>query len=383
MGVEHWWAMTASPGDEIPTDRPGARLPLTYDECRARFRRAAVVADVAVATHPITAVGPDGQRLTIDVAQLGSSRPRRALAVLSGVHGVEGFVNSVLQTDLLGRLDPAALPDDMAVLMIHAVNPWGMAWWRRQNESNVDLNRNWRRDEIEPQHNDAYDEIHHLACPDTADMPATDTLLAAAADLVAERGYDWVRDAITIGQYRHPDGLHFGGDRTEESTAIVQQVVTDRLASVERLLTLDLHTGHGPSGAVTFLSDSPPGSDQDVFLRSRFGADRVEATADNPDATTAVKSGQIAAGFAPLLPDAVCHASSVEFGTAGDEEQLIATYQESWVDRHGDRNDPVHAAAVWAYRCCFSPDDPAWEQACLARGRDFLDAAVAAVADWD
>ena len=195
-GVEHWWAMTASPGDEIPTDRPGARLPLTYDECRARFRRAAVVADVAVVTHPITAVGPEGQRLTIDVAQLGSSRPRRALAVLSGVHGVEGFVNSVLQTDLLGRLDPAALPDDTAVLMIHAVNPWGMAWWRRQNESNVDLNRNWRRDEIEPQHNDAYDEIHHLACPATADMPTIDTLLAAATDLVAERGYE-------LGARRH------------------------------------------------------------------------------------------------------------------------------------------------------------------------------------
>jgi octopine/nopaline transport system ATP-binding protein len=57
------------------------------------------------------------------------------------------------------------------VLLIQAVNPWGMAWSRRQNEHNVDLNRNWRRSQVDPLHNDAYDEIHAVACPDTDDLP--------------------------------------------------------------------------------------------------------------------------------------------------------------------------------------------------------------------
>jgi len=313
--------------------------------------------------------------------------PRIAVAAARAARHVgrprrEGFVGSALQRDLLARLDVGTLPRDVAVVVIHAVNPWGMAWWRRQNEHNVDLNRNWRRSDGDPHHNDAYDEIHHLACPDTPDLPSTDELLAATSALAAERGIPWLRDAITVGQYRHPDGLHFGGDRTEPSTAIVERIVAATLAGAERVLTVDLHTGHGPRSAVTFLSDQPMGSAADELLRAHFGADRVEATAGNARATTGVKSGSIANGIRDLLPAATCVATSVEFGTTGDVEQLVATHHEQWVHRHGDRSDPRHGAAVWRYRCCFTPDDPEWEHRALVDGRAVLDRAVAAVSTW-
>lgn len=355
------------------------RLPLTYDECRARFRRAARLAGFGVEAHPISARGVEGQGLSIEVVSVGAAEPATALVVLSGVHGVEGFIGSTLQTDLLGRLDPASLPAGVGVLLVHAVNPWGMSWWRRQNESNVDLNRNWRRDDTEPQHNDAYDEMHALACPDTPELPSTDDLLVSALAMVEERGLAWVRDGITRGQYRHADGLHFGGDRTEESCRILERVVAERLGRAERVLTIDLHTGHGPRGEVIFLSDQPPGSAQDEYLKSHFPGFEVEATSGNPDATTGPKSGQIANGFAHVLPGAECVASSVELGTVSDEEQLAATYLESWVHRHGDRSDPAHSEVVWRYRCCFTPDDPEWEAVALDRGRAVLDRAVAAV----
>lgn len=323
------------------TARPSRhdRLPLTYDECRARFRHVLADRGIPWVAHPITARGPDEQRLTIDVAHLGTTRPARALLVLSGVHGVEGFIGSALQCDLVGRLDPGALPANLAVVLVHAVNPWGMAWWRRQNEHNVDLNRNWRRDDVEPVHNDAYDEVHALACPDTPSMPELDQLLSFAAELVATRGVMWLRDALTAGQYRHPDGLHFGGDRTEESNRTLEHIVREHLSG-------------------------------------------VEPTVDNPDATTGRKSGQIANGIRHLLPDATCYATSLEIGTASDEEQIIATYQEQWVHRRGDRRDPAHAAAVWRYRCCFTPDDPEWERQALAIGAAQLDSALHAVSAW-
>lgn len=358
-------------------------LPLTYDECRARFRWAAGMAGLPVEAHPIEARGPHGQELTVDVVHVGSRRPGRALTVLSGVHGVEGFVNSQLQVDLLERLDPESLPDDVAVVLVHAVNPWGMAWWRRQNESNVDLNRNWQRDDVDPIHNDAYDELHPLACPDTPTLPSVDDLMVQALELVERHGLAWVRDAITIGQYRHPDGLHYGGARTEASNRILEQVVAEHLGGVERSLALDLHTGHGPSGEITLLSDDPEGTDQDRFLRRHLGADRVLATVDNPDASTGAKSGQIASGFGRLLGTATHHATSVEFGTTPDEQQLAATYLESWVDRHGDRADPEHARVVWDYRCCFTPPDPGWAATCRTGGAALLDAALHAVVTWD
>lgn len=80
-----------------------ARLPLTYGECRARFRLAATAAGVAMAPHRIDAAGPDGEQLTIDVVELGPADADALLVVLSGVHGVEGFAPSALQCDLLER----------------------------------------------------------------------------------------------------------------------------------------------------------------------------------------------------------------------------------------------------------------------------------------
>jgi hypothetical protein len=354
-------------------------LPLTYDECRARFVRAAAAAGMELRSDPIEAQGPEGQLLTIDSVRLGPAMPRRALVVLSGVHGVEGFVGSLVQCELLGRLGPGELPADMAVLVVHSVNPWGMSWWRRQNESNVDLNRNWRRDSIEPVHNDAYDELHPLACPDTDRLPRVEDLMVTAGEWVEARGLDWVRDGITAGQYRHPDGLHYGGARTEESNLVLEQLVAD-LEGAEHGLVLDLHTGHGPRGAVTILSDEAPGSPQDRFFRRHFGDHLVEPTVDNPDATTGVKSGQIANGIRDQLGrDGWC-STAVEFGTTPDLEQLAATYQESWVHRHGDRSDPAHAEVSWRYRCCFTPDDPQWVATCRVAGADVVDAGLAAIA---
>jgi hypothetical protein len=355
-------------------------LPLTYGECRARFRLAATAAGLQIRSEPIAARGPDDQELTIDWVQWGAARPRHLLVVLSGVHGVEGFIGSAVQTDLLQRRRALSAPDEVGVLVVHSVNPWGMAWWRRQNEANVDLNRNWRRDLVEPPANDAYDEIHPLACPDTPELPSVDDLMTTAMEWVERRGMEWVRDGITRGQYTRPDGLHYGGSRTEESNRILDGIVQE-VAGTQRVLVVDLHTGHGPRGEVTLLSDQPPGSPQDRFLRSAFDDVHVEATVDNPDATTGSKTGQIANGIRDLVGGDSC-ATSAEFGTANDLEQLAATYQESWVHRHGDRGDPQHAAAIWRYRSCFTPDDAEWTQRCRTRGARLLDQSLDAVAAW-
>jgi len=127
-------------------------------------------------------------------------------------------------------------------------------------------------------------------------------------------------------------------------------------------------------------ADQAPDSAQTRFLAEIF--DRVEATTANPDATTGLKSGQIANGFADVLPDADCCAPSLEFGTVDDLTQLGASYQEQWVYRRGDRNVADHRAAVWAFRCCFTPDDSTWQATAFADGRRALDDALEAVCQW-
>ena len=53
---------------------------------------------------------------------------------------VEGFAGSACQQGSVHS--PPPLPDDLAVVFVHAINPYGFAWIRRVNEDNVDLNRN-------------------------------------------------------------------------------------------------------------------------------------------------------------------------------------------------------------------------------------------------
>jgi predicted deacylase len=355
------------------------RFPLTYDECRERFRWSVRQAGSTFEAHPITARGEHGQELTIDVAGVGADRPRRALLLLAGVHGDEGFSSSTLMCDALSRLaDPAGprLAGDAAVVMVHAVNPWGMAYWRRQNESNVDLNRNWGRDgRVDVPANPGYEVLHPHLVPGGSAPPTPESLLEVTRALVAEHGYPWVKAAVSAGQYSHPDGLYFGGDRTEESNVILAEVVGRRLAGAEEVLVLDLHTGHGPAGTATLLSHVPADHADDAWLRAVFAGERVECT-EAPDATTGPKHGQIAAGLAERVPEARWRTVTMELGTISDTRMILNERSEHWVHLHGDRSDPAHARIVWEHRCGSTPDDPEWERAAREHGRRIVGRAI-------
>ena len=355
------------------------RFPLTYDECRDRFRWTCHAAGLAWAAHPIAARGPHDQELTIDVTSYGAARPRRALMVLTGVHGDEGFSSSTLLCDAIDRwvaegTDPG-LPDGTAVVLVHGVNPWGMAYWRRQNESNVDLNRNWGRDErTEVPDNPGYDVLHSTLVPGGDEPPTAESLFEVTRSLIDRHGYSWVKSAVSEGQYSHPDGLYFGGDRTEQSNLILAGIVGDRLDAVEEVLVLDLHTGHGAFGASTRLSHGRPDHPADAWLRDVFGADVVECTSA-PDATTGPKHGQIAPGLRDVVGAPIWRTVTMELGTVSDTRMIVNERAEHWVHLHGDRSDPAHAQIVWEHRCGSTPDDPEWERAARAHGVRVLDAA--------
>ena len=364
------------------------RFPLTYDECRERFRWTCHLAGLQWQAHPIGAVGDHGQELTIDVTSYGAASPRRALVVLTGVHGDEGFSSSTLLCDAIDRWvrdggDPD-LPDDAAVLMVHAVNPWGMTYWRRQNESNVDLNRNWGRDErTEVPRNAGYDTIHSVLVPGGDEPPTPESLLDVTRALIDEHGFAWVKAAVSKGQYTHPDGLYFGGERTEESNRILARVVGDRLAGADEVLVLDIHTGHGFFGTYTMLSHVEPDHPDDAWMRDAFGSERVECTAAD-DATTGPKHGQIASGLADVVPGATWRTVTMELGTISDTRMIINERAEHWVHFHGDRSNPEHARIVWDHRCGSTPDDAEWERSARAHGVAVLDAArVASFRDGD
>ena len=357
---------------------------LTYDECRARFLHLAHRAGARVERFPIAARGPERQQLTIDVAQLGAQRPRRLLAIQSGTHGIEGFAGSAIQQQLLAA--PGAelrLPRDVALLLVHAVNPYGFAWWRRANESNVDLNRNfvdWR--EPRPRRPD-YERLHPLLCPSALDETQERAFLEAADRLLAEKGMAWLERAITEGQYAHPDGLYYGGAREEESACVIRRLYRDRAADADALLIVDLHTGLGTSGSYTLLSNHPAHSPEHAFLRASFDAARLEVTIDNASRVTAEKHGQLARGVARDLPGVAVRSLTFELGTHSPERILLAERRENWLHHHGDRNSELGRAIAWEHRECSCPDSEEWRCLALEHGRKLLQDALRAVASED
>jgi hypothetical protein len=68
-----------------------------YAAARERFRQASHAARAAWEELPLSATGPKGELLAIDVAWLGPERPRAVLVHTSGLHGVEGFAGSAIQ----------------------------------------------------------------------------------------------------------------------------------------------------------------------------------------------------------------------------------------------------------------------------------------------
>ena len=104
----------------------------SYAEARSKFLAAAEAAglDAVAHTHPL--LGRDGETLAMDVARHGAADADAVLIVSSACHGVEGYCGSGVQNALADAgFHAAADRAGVAVLYIHALNPYGFSWLRR------------------------------------------------------------------------------------------------------------------------------------------------------------------------------------------------------------------------------------------------------------
>lgn len=330
--------------------------------------------------HPIAARGPDDERLTVDVAAFGAPRPRRLLVVQCGTHGVEGFAGSAIQRAFLRRRESwHRLAADAGLVLVHAVNPYGFAWWRRANERNVDLNRNFLDWSVPPPRRPDYARLHPLLCPRTIDDESERAFVAEARRLVAEKGLPWVERVLTEGQYEHPEGLYYGGAGPEASNLLVREIYREHAQAASDVLIVDLHTGLGEFGTYTLLSNHPEGSEEHEFLARHFDATRLEVTIGNEDRVTPDKVGLLPRGMALALSPARVRAVTFELGTYAGERVLMAERLENWLHHHGDRQSPRGREIAWEHRECSCPDSADWRERALAHGGAVLEAALRAL----
>ena len=114
-------------------------FPRSYAESRDRFLADAARLGAAVQSYPISDVGSEGEALATDVALLGAPDAQRLLIMTSATHGVEGFCGAGCQFSLMddAAMIKRATQAGVALLLVHAVNPYGFSWMARTDRKSV------------------------------------------------------------------------------------------------------------------------------------------------------------------------------------------------------------------------------------------------------
>jgi len=330
-----------------------------YGQARTQFRTFARDCGgfLEAIEHPEP--GPDGARLYCDTAWFGPRSAERVLVLISGTHGVEGFCGSGAQVDLLRRREPARLPVGAAVLMIHAINPYGFAWLSRVTHENVDLNRNWVDFGGPLPANPGYDELGESICPDVWSEETQSELARAMKRLAGRAGAAEMELSLTRGQYSHPTGIYYGGTAPTWSRKVQTEVFGNYLSQAGRIAIIDYHTGLGPRGVAEQIVTQPRDAAAFVRARSWYGA-AVTSTCDGSAASVLIEGDGLSAAV-DLLPHAQVTAMALEVGTLRSDQVLQAVIADNWLRARGDITSPLGRSIKAQIRAAFYCDHDDWK----------------------
>lgn len=333
---------------------------------RVRFRDAVAAQNGRLDVLKLPATGPAGEDLTIDIGWFGTAHPDRALVHSSGLHGVEGYAGSAIQLQWLNA-GIAALPDDAAIAIVHVLNPYGVAWLRRVNEHNVDLNRNFRApgdDGAEPGRD--YPLVDALLNPPS--VPRGDLFHAKAAALVLRYGLSRMRLAVVAGQCMNPRGLFYAGNKLEPGPQLFQDYLQEKLARARRVTAIDVHTGLGRYGADTLLLVA--GAERAGVNRAMREVFGVRAQLDDDEGVAYRVRGAQHDMYYRLFPRADVQFATQEFGTFSGLRVLAALRAENRWHHYGSGaiDHPVKRQLLNA----FCPDDETWRGQVLRRGGEVI-----------
>lgn len=357
----------------VKTSSP-AFFPGSFAVGRNRFRDAATAAGAALASHPNPEKGPDGEALSTDTAWLGPKDASRLLFAQSGTHGAEGFCGSGIETGWLESGLFTQLPADTAVLLVHAINPYGFAWVRRVTEDNIDLNRNFVDHTQSRPDNPGYRELRDAICPEDWTPESESRNQARFTDYAGKHGAMALQAAITRGQYIDDEGVFYGGTAASWSNRTMRAILKPLAGSVRKIAFIDLHTGLGPYGYGEIISNHL-GSDPGVArVKDWFGAEATST--DDGTSTSAVISGDTQIGLVESIPEAEVTGVTLEYGTLPLEDMLTAVRADNWVHVHGDLASPKGREIKAQIRAAFYPDKDDWKKMVFDRAVDVAERAL-------
>jgi hypothetical protein len=262
-------------------------------------------------------------------------RKSRCLVHLSGVHGVEGYLGSLIQRRILEQ-SLSDLPFQLVI--VHALNPAGMDRFQRTNPQNVDLNRNSL---------DSYDlqNPNFVKFKDFLDSGSSVEFLKLIPVMI-QLGLGETVQTVSRGQSQFPDSLFFSGQKLQPELISLVEILKQMTAPDTRIYTLDVHTGLGKFGQEMLILDGFDNRHEKEFFESSFqcqtvipGQSSASYRADGPLSVLMKKNWQAYHLFQ-------------EFGTFSTSRVLKALISR----------DPQRMLKA------FFPEDPQWREHCTSLG---------------
>ena len=352
---------------------PAALFPGSFAEGRSRFREAATAAGAVLASYPNPEKGPDGEALSTETAWLGPKDASRLFFAQAGTHGAEGFCGSGIETGWLKSGLFTHLPADTAVLLVHAINPYGFAWVRRVTEDNIDLNRNFVDHGKPTPDNPGYRELRDAICPEDWSAEGEDRNRERFKAYAGKHGAMALQAAITQGQYFDDEGVFYGGTAAGWSNRTMRTILKPHADHVRKVAFIDLHTGLGPYGYGEIICNHI-GPDAGV-ARVKDWFNDATAT-DDGTSTSAVVIGDTQIGLTESIPLAEVTGVTLEYGTVPLEDMLLAVRADNWLHVHGDLADTKGKEIKSQIRAAFYQDKDDWKNMVLDRAVDVAERAM-------
>jgi hypothetical protein len=309
--------------------------------------------------------------LSIDWIEAPCRSADGQMIILStAVHGIEGLAGTaVLHRFLrsyLHQLDPAKT----GLLLLHAINPWGMEHRRHTNANNVDLNRNFRfAGDGQPMfENRAYDHLCTLLHPPRKLAHLRLETLCFLVQLMGKilrHGVVHIRQATLLGQLKDPKGLYFAGFQPEEENLIVWELITSKIRDHRQVVHLDIHTGYGPPHQMTLVNSIHEQRPPNEWIE-RFGYPWIIQA--DPQAFYTMQGDMLDALYLWTQQHTPHHryfGTAFEFGTLGDGllvqiRGLRALVLENQIAQHGAGSTLIRQRVDGEFGELFYPSSQAW-----------------------
>ena len=348
-------------------------FPETYEASRARFQdNLAVIQNywpkAELSQHKITG----DEDLTIDwISSNALDKNEKVLIFTTAEHGIEGYVGSAMLQRFIDKFLPRLNPRTTGLLLVHAINPWGMKYHRRVNANNVDLNRTFIWDtSFDPAFNPEYDNLKDII---HADSPIKNLTLSnfnfytKLAKKVLQTSWKAFRHIWLLGQYRHAQGLFYGGEGYQEETRTLIDLYRQVFSAYNQILHLDMHTGYGPRYQMSLVNSIFESRTSQEFVK-KFNYPLIVAA--NPEEFYAISGDMIDYVYSlhqHEFPEKKLYSTSFEFGTLGDSLRgQIGSPRAMTLENHlywqGAANDKSAERVKHDFEELFNPAASDWKE---------------------